>query len=177
MLVNLGGQHHFEHQINEDQSQHGQSDQSETHHRSRVERNLESVADRIARRNRGADVSGGGDLHANVTGDDGEDAAQQEGDCGVPALVGVRSVLVVNQNADDHGEGDHEVQHVAVLLLEEGHCALRNGAVNADELIGFLGAINALRERDARDTEGVEQCSSQSQQGEGYDHHHHWECP
>ena len=86
-------------------------------------------------------------------------------------------MLVVDQDADDHGEGDHEVQHVAVLLLEEGHCALGNGAVNADELIGFLGAINALRERDARHTEGIEQCGPQSQQGEGYDHHHHWECP
>ena len=167
MPVNLGGQHHNEHQINEDQSQHGQSDQSETHHRSRVERNLESVADRIARRNRGAGVSGGGDLHADVARDHGDDAAQQEGDRGVPALVGVRGVLVVDQDADDHGEGDHEVQHVAVLLLEEGHCTLGDGAVDAREFVGLRRAVDALRERDARHTKGVEQCSPQSQQGEG----------
>ena len=115
-----------------------EADDAKAHDGATGEGDLKRLAEALAGGVGGADVRLGGDFHADIAGSDGDGSTEQECDGGVDAFARIGCVGVVNQYNNDCGKTDHEDGQKFIFLLQEGHGAVCNGAVDEFKAFGIF---------------------------------------
>src|SRR5690606_40808651 len=84
------------------------------------------------------------------------------------AFIGAFGFVVVGEEGNDYGKADHEVGEDLVFLLEEGHGAFGDGAVNVADFFRQV-LVEAKVERDRADLLHIVKRRPETKEGQQYD--------